>query len=308
MLALARGLVVLMACVASLSLVAQAQSLRLSVRAERAETELGEPVSLVVSLWNAGSTEVRVTQLLEPEFGRLVVQISGPRGDQAGYLPLTLRDSTVGPESLAPGERVEAVVPVFFGGSGWVFQEAGDYEIVAWYQSDPQDARPDAVAAPVMLRVVPGPATLSKLVSGSSASLQAGQFLLWRSGDHLVEGVSLLQEVALASPSTRVAAYFLVARAASRLRPFRDFSRGVVRPADAPGALEQLLRVNDSSLSASALAEKYLSHSSALIATGNLVEARRVAAQASALMSTHPELRALHGKLGQVTRLLELRK
>jgi hypothetical protein len=284
-------LVAIVGVAAAIPAQAQAPGLQLTLLAERPVVELGEPVYVTARIANRGSAPVAVRPLLDPRDGQLSISVQDPAGEGVGYMPLAVRDNAVAATSLAPGAQVAKTIPIFFGATGWVFKVAGKYTVRARFESHSGEGRRiEVAAAPITIEVRDGPATVRDLIAGGEASLQAGRFLEWRSGDQLADGRALLERVTAEQPQSALASHYRLAEARSWARPFKDYRAGQVRPADPQRALAALERVREDVLPQALVAEKRLTQASALLAANRQKEAVDLLGRTAPALGERPEL------------------
>jgi hypothetical protein len=179
--------------------------LRLELRLAKERYVVGERVDAVVELWNGGSVPTPVNPNLDPAYGFLGIayrRVGG--GDWQPFEAVARRDARGRPPTLlAPGEALTADAPVFFGASGWSFEEPGDYELVADYDA-PTDTVGRVASAPIGFSVAAAdsPPTLraKSLLSNAAGRLgrEQGLYLYFQGGDHLrraAEAMRALSEV-----------------------------------------------------------------------------------------------------------------
>lgn len=270
----------------------QAPGLRLVIETERPSVALGEPVYLTARVRNEGSAAARLIPLLQPSDGLLVISMSGPRGERLGFVPLGVRDSETPPSDLAPGAQVATSFPVFFGASGWTMRTPGTYTLRARFtvhdgQGAPRELRSDSLT----IRVGDQPAELATaLLTTSAASEQAGKFLTWSGGDHLGAGQELLASLVTRFPGAALIDHYRLALGRSLGRPFKDYTRSAVRPADPARSVAALEQVRDSVVPAVLRIQKYLGLATGYRALGRSPDATRALTAARALAGERAEL------------------
>jgi hypothetical protein len=280
----------------------QTPTVRLLLETERPAVALGEPVYVTARLRNAGPAAIRVIPLLKPSDGLLAVSISGPAGERLGFVPLSIRDTDVGPSDLAAGAEVSTSFPVFFGASGWTMRTPGAYTLRARFTVHDGTGRPREITSdPLSVRVSDQPGGISAtLLSGNSASQQAGKFLLWSGGDQLAEGQRLLTSVANQFANTPIADHVHFASGRSLARPFKDYAKGAVRPADDARAVAELEQARDATLPSYLRVQKYLTLAGSYQTLGRTADAARAAATARALIAERPELAEFRPQLDRL--------
>ncbi len=280
----------------------QPPGLRLLLETERPSLALGEPAYLIVRVRNEGAQPVSFIQLLRPEEGLLVVSMSGPRAERLGFVPLSAQDSEDGPTALAAGAEVARAFPVFFGAAGWSMRTQGTYTLRARFTlHDGSGQRRQLVSDSLQIRVGDGPASVVQLVQGTgNASTQAGKFLLWHGGDHLLEGERLLASVADSNATVPLADHVRLARGRSLGRPFKDYTRNAIRPADFQRSVAELERVRDDVLPTFLRAQKYIGLANGYRALARAPDALRAATTARTLMASRSELAPLREQVDRL--------
>jgi hypothetical protein len=245
-----------------------AAQLELSLISPQEQFVLGEPVTVRARLANTGDEPIQVPRNLEPEYGAVVYQIAGPETKQ--FSPWALKEPAEPFTMLAPGQVIDQEIDLFYGGAGWTFQEPGIYQITASY-ADIASSAP----LPVNIRVPASDAerdAAARLLSSD----EAGRFLLFRGGEHLTEGISVLEALAQTAPQTPHAAYANVALGINQLRPARDFAKGTVRQADPQAAATRLNSVQDKALPLGWMIQSQLGLAKALRDTGQDAQASEI--------------------------------
>ncbi len=146
----------------------------LELQAPQEKVHLGEPFSVIASIVNCTSTAQDVQDLLSPEFGFLQVWIRRPDGQELLHKPIANRDARGKPtRSLAPGARLSAFVPVYFGPDGWTIGQPGRYRFRAEYAGEPTKLESN----PVYVTVVPPQNAAEREAANLIMSREAGMFL-----------------------------------------------------------------------------------------------------------------------------------
>lgn len=282
----------------------------LAVHTDKTRYAIGEPVHATVSLRNRGSEAVSVAASLAHRFGDLEVWLARSDGAKLGVTPLVHLESTAEPISLAPGDALYAVVPVFFGVRGWTITEPGSYRVFVALREPASGARLVADQGAEISVVDDRAGAL--LVSGDEASIEAGTFLLWRGGDHLAAGIDLLQRVIDVDPDSDVANHARLVLGASLSSRFRNYLAGEVRPPKPDLALPLLDAVDEARLSryhriqlqlARARLSLWSAHEDVSngrvdAARPHLESSRRDLARAVRLAGERPELDAYRDRIG----------
>ena len=267
--------------------------LELLVENERAELALGEPVYLIVRLINGGRTPVNVTAPLSLQAHNVIVYWTTPNGESRRFLPLFYADLTVPEVQLEPGDQIAAVLPVSFGSMGWSLAEPGQYDVHVTLVVGQSPNTHTLRSNTLNLHVSDQDPLGARLVDGSSTSREAGKFLLWHQGDHLMRGQALLEDVVREDPQSVLSDYSRLALGRNLARSFRDYSRDRVRPADCIAALGWLEAVRVTRLPPYLQILHALSSASCHAALGDVAVGRQFREVAKRLARGRPEFAVL---------------
>lgn len=214
--------------------------------------QLGEPISVAVTLTNTGTTPEQVLQHLAPEYDAVRYTIRRPDGAEMPFSPWAIKEPADPLTTLAPGEAIGATAKLFFDGHRWIFTEPGRYVVMARYA--------ESVEAPPLTIEVAQPAsdTAGDAAAQLMASPEAGLFLLLGGGDPEGEGAQVLTRVADTAEGTVQATHANLALGLARMQPFADFAREEMRPADPAAAAQRLEQVDVGQLDFIATAEARL--------------------------------------------------
>ncbi len=252
----------------------------------------GEPVYVTVKLENTSPKAIAVFPTLYPEDSALQVEVIEPGGQRRTFVPYSLDLNDLAPKDLAQGESITAAFPIFYGGRGWTFQQEGKYQISGVFV-DPANGTPMVQSDPVELTVSQDDGSGHFLLQGGKASDQAGEFLLWQSGDHLRAGIAHLESLIEQHPGSVLADYAQLAFAHNLSRPFRDYSIGKLRKPNPGAALKYLEKVKFDRLPPYLQVEKIVTESRIQALLGNAKEAKSVLNRANPIVQKQPALRPL---------------
>lgn len=269
-----------------------ASGLSLKIETERSSYERAEPVYLIVRVLNDGKTEVSVMPLLSPKDGLLAISIRDPAGRGIGFEPLSSRDRDAAPVSLRPGGQLATTFPIFFGATGWVFRAPGRYTVRAQFDIQAGAGQPRVIhSAPVVVTIEEARTESARaLMDGTVGSLEAGKFLVWGSGDHLVRGLERLNAFAASTKTSPLIDHYHVALGRNWSRPFKNYKLGAVRPAEYSRALTELAQARDEVLPSVVRLEKYLAQTTSLLGSARQTEALDALRRARALFNQRAEL------------------
>lgn len=199
---------------------------------------LGEPISVGVTLTNTGGEPVQVFKDLGPEYGAVSYAIRRPDGREDVFSAWAIKEPAELFAQLPPGQSLTDTAPLFFDGANWTFSEPGEYVLRATYSGTVR-------AAPLTIKVTaPEEPAARDAAQALLASPEAGMFLLLSGGDHLANGVKVLERIADKAQGTPYAAHADLALGLSRVRPFADYANNRLRPADPAAAAKYLERVD----------------------------------------------------------------
>jgi hypothetical protein len=280
-----------------------APGLSLRIETERPGYSLGEPVYLTARLTNSGPQEARFLAMLNPMDGLLTVSVRDPKGEGVGYMPLSARDRDTPPSALPPGGEIATTFPIFFGADGWVFEKPGRYAVVASFHSQGGAGETRMIRSnPLEITIREEGADAGRFLMEGPAGLEAGRFLVWRGGDQLERGLARLRELAERYPDSPAVDHYRVALGRSLARPFKNYSKGAVRPADYPRALEELGRARDETLPARVRVEKYLGQATSFLGTEKAGEAAEALGRVRALIAERVGLADFREQLERLER------
>lgn len=181
---------------------ANEQPFCLDLFSSRSEVLLGEPVRLIVSLTNCSSEMQTERDMLAPEFGLLSVWVQRPgAAKEELYGPAVRRDGR-GKRAieLAPGEALNAELPIYFGRDGWVLDREGAYSIRVEYPIGKDYIQSESLK----LRVSPDDAG-DHAAANAFMQPHASRFYFLTGGDE--KGEHELEQIVEAYPDTIWASY-----------------------------------------------------------------------------------------------------
>lgn len=208
-----------------------APALAVTLAAEKAVYTIGEPVVVHVTIRNLGGAR-EIPSRLEPEYGAIVFSIRRS-GDQAWrvFRPWAVFDNA-GSLPLAAGQTVVVPSRIFFGAGGWTFQSTGDYVVSARF--GPYSSNE------FTLRIDRGSQEEGTWGGRLVENNQAGKFLLLDGGDHLRDGIPLLEQIA--ATQTTLGGYAAHALGMSAATPYTNLRTGERRGAQLERAVPLLQR------------------------------------------------------------------
>ncbi|MBB6095886.1 outer membrane protein OmpA-like peptidoglycan-associated protein [Povalibacter uvarum] len=125
----------------------------LAVQALPAAYPLGYPVAIRITATNRGERTLPLAGRLSPGYGIVRIEVRGAPGAPWSVVqPIAWYEPIDDDEAmLAPGERTEQTVPIFFDAEAWTFPTAGAYEVrVRLHLGDDVE---DVVTEPMPIRI-----------------------------------------------------------------------------------------------------------------------------------------------------------
>lgn len=221
----------------------QKHPLVVELEAQKPNVIVGEPVYITARLRNSGSGNVQVPMILEFQSLTLRLQITHPNGKTIQFSPLFYADTIIPNKNSSSNEKLEQVLPIFFGSNGWTFPRPGTYQLALQYEHKSATNVIQIESEAISVMVNNEEATSEILVNDSMSSIAAGKFMFWQQGDHLTEGILKLNKLVEQHPDTILANYARLALARNISRGFRNYAVGKFRKADCQLALELFSRV-----------------------------------------------------------------
>lgn len=214
-----------------------ASGLCLELVVPRARVARGEPVVLIASLRNCSSTERSVTDVLAPEYGFLTVLVTRPseKGETRWEPGVVKEGRGRRTRTLAPGERVNAWIPVYVDRRGWFLREPGTYRVRAMLALGATRIESDAVS----FQVVSGPGATDERAAEILMSPAAARALA-QGAVPGSEGWSNLSALLKEYPDSRLAPYAQLAMGISRTQTVFDPETKSFKKPDCPRAVEDL--------------------------------------------------------------------
>ena len=258
---------------------------------------LGEPIYPTVTVTNNTSGPILVPPRFAPEYADAWFRMK--RGDENSrvIVPLVIRDSDEPLLSLAAGGTRAESVSLFFGQGGWLFTRPGHYQVTVTMDVRIGGSNAELESAPLHLTVTAAPANFTSLLSNDTTSKQAGKYLLWLGGDHLVDGIAQLESLAAFAPNSAFASHVNLAKGWNLSRPFTNYATSTTRAPDYVAALSALSLADDAQLPPRLRLQKALAENLCNRQLGRSAEAATALTTAYRLYRTHPELLILAPQL-----------
>lgn len=206
---------------------------------------LGYPIAVRLIARNVGEQALPIKGRLMPSYGIVHIEHRAAGAEEWLSLePLAWFEPAGDAEAmLAPGERTEQTVPVYFGEAGWTFPQAGEYELRAkLHIGDEQDV----LSEPAALRVAAAHteddrAALQPLLDErGELDEQVGRLLTFGGRIGAASDIAPLEAAADRYGHTALGAALRLTLISQRLRPPIDPLTGVRPPPDLSDARELL--------------------------------------------------------------------
>lgn len=282
------------------------KNLLLSLAVDRNDYFLGELVYVTLLLENTEKEPHTVFGSLDPTDGAVSIIIKKPDGRQTPFAPLGEADNDASILiDLPPSGVLGRKVAVFFDANGWTFTTPGKYELTAVYRWPiSQNKFAETISSSVSIEISSSNDGSGEFLIGhqDKPSLEAGKFLTWQAGDHLVEGHAHLETLLERWPKSPLSDFVLSAFARSYSKSFRNYVKGEVRPPDCTLALDHLGRVTGGRLPANLQIQNALTRSRCAAKDRRFSSAARHLQQARRIAGDRPEY------LGILRRVQEMEK
>jgi hypothetical protein len=241
---------------------------------DRPEYLIGEPIIAYVELTNSGTEPFSVIDQLDPLYGNVEFYIKKENLKQFIFVPYVVADSAIHKVILFPNQSIDEEIKIFFGGNGWTFDSPGEYQIQCSYRGlvDNPDKAIESNIAKISVKQPDDEQEeeQTKLIMGK----EQGKFLLFESGDHLIEGINALSKLVEKYPQSRLAKYCIYALGKNYSVDFKDFRNGIIRKADLEKSISDLNSVKGEELGSYFKKETYLTLANVLNKSGNTSQAK----------------------------------
>ena len=271
--------------------VSPGDGIKILVMPLKPSVEVGEPIYVAVRVTNMRQEPVKIVGGLRPGVGLLELYSMGPKGEKR-LLPPLIESDFEQATTLAPQETIGDVFPIFFGANGWNFQEAGEYRITAQLNVPAKDGLSSFTSEPAVLTVQGSKAGQALFSGEGRTAMQAGKFLLWRSGDHLEAGINHLMQISKQHPNSALSSYIFAARAQNLSEPFANYMVQKVRAPNCEEANALRKMVNIHVLPENLVIEDYMAQAKCHAESQGWREAQEALDAGAKLTAERPEFRA----------------
>jgi len=156
---------------------------------------LGEPLELHWTLKNTSRREIPVPSDVGIEAQHAFVTVTDPRGRSKLMPSFVIQTENVSIQTLKPGKGLKAEARVFWSSRGFAFPEPGKYTIevrIIWTT----EGTPLGVKSSTDIWVDYPKTTTDNEAAAALLHPEVGKFVALGGGDHLVEAVTRIEEVA----------------------------------------------------------------------------------------------------------------
>ena len=285
--------------------VSQGEGIKVVVMPLKSSVELGEPIYLALRVTNMRQEPVNIIGSLQPGEGLVEIYSIGPKGEKILLPPLSDTDYS-GSTNLAPQQTMGDVFPIFFGANGWYFNKAGEYLILAQLKIPTKDGFSSFSSEPGAIKVESSKAGQALFSTKDARSnMEAGKFLLWRSGDHLEAGIKHLTQLSEQYPNSALSSYISAARIQNYSEPFANYIVGKVRAPNCEQANSLKKRVKTNVLPENLLIEDYISQAKCHAENKRWKEAQKELDAGSKLSADRPEFKGYSQSIAKMQKQLK---
>lgn len=283
--------------------VSQSDGIKVIAMPLKQSVELGEPIYLALRVTNVQQEPLKIIGQLRPGEGLVEIYSIGANGGKVLLAPLSESDygrST----TLAPKQTIGDVFPIFFGANGWYFNEAGEYRISVQIKVPIKDGFSSFSSEPAVIKVKSSKAGQALFSSDIRNSMEAGKFLLWRSGDHLEFGIDYLTSLSKQNPDSVLSSYIYAALAQNYSEPFANYIVGKVRAPSCRQANSFRKMIKAGVLTENLLIEDYISQAKCHAENKNWRAVKIALDAGSKLSSDRPEFKAFSQSIAEMQKRL----
>jgi len=190
----------------------------------------GQPAIAYLSLINNSKESISVTNLFDPKFDFVKFVVEN-NGNFTRFIPYSMVDVMPKPEKLDSGKSIHGHAKVFYGSNGYTFPNPGTYKIKGVYYGlvFPSEVIESNVAE---VKIV-APKNKEeeeqvRLIKGDEQAL----FFLFEGGDHLVNGMRNIMQLAERYPNTVLGGYANAVLGIHWSKDFKDLVKRKIRTPD----------------------------------------------------------------------------
>ncbi len=282
----------------------QGEGIKLVAMPLKSSVELGEPIYLALRITNLRQEPVKIIGSLKPGEGLVEIYSIEPRGKKVLLPPLSETDFSSS-TNLKPQQTIGDVFPIFFGANGWYFNKTGEYRVLAKLKIPMENGFSNFSSEPVSIKVESSKAGKTLLTKKDARSkIEAGKFLLWRSGDHLEAGIGHLTQLSAQYPNSALSSYISAALIQNYSEPFANYILGKVRAPNCEQVKSLFRRVKANDLPENLLIEGYISQAKCHAESQSWREAKKALDSGSKLSSGRPEFSAYSRSIEEMQKRL----
>lgn len=281
----------------------QGDGIKVSATPLKQSVELGEPIYLALSITNEKQEPIKIMGGLRPGIGLIKVYAVGENKTKTLLPPFSESDFD-NSTTLAPRQTIGDVFPIFFGANGWNFKEAGEYQVFVQLKIPTKGGFSTFNSNTSVIKIKDSKAGESLFAEKKRNRIEAGKFLLWRTGDHLEKGINLLTRISEQYPKSSLSSYIYAAQAQNYSEPFANYLIQKVRPANCLKASELRERVNTDVLTKNLVIEGYISIAKCHAEKQQWRAAKKALNTGFKLSKDNPELKAYSKNIEEMTKRL----
>ncbi len=283
--------------------VSQGDGVKVTAMPLKQSVELGEPIYLALRVTNMRREPVKIIGGLRPGDGLIEIYSIDVNKEKVLLAPLSESDFG-GSTTLAPKQAMGDVFPIFFGANGWNFKEVGEYRIFVQLKLQTEDGFSSFSSEPAVIKVESSKAGQALFSVDDLRSIEAGKFLLWRSGDHLESGIKHLTLISKQNPNSAISSYIFAALVRNYSEPFANYIVGKVREPSCQQAssLREMIKTNV--LTENLLIEDYISQAKCHAESQSWREAKKALDAGYKLSAGRPEFMAYSQSIAEMQKRL----
>lgn len=257
---------------------------------DKSEYLLGEPVIVYIQLINSGNESVSVIDQIDPKYGHIDFYIKRESQEEILFRPYTVVDSIIHTSILEPGKSITEGSKIFYGGNGWTFESAGKYHIRSLYKGIIENLAESIDSNVIEINVLPPKNEQEKEQVNLIMGKEQGKFLLFESGDHLTDGISLLQKLVNQFPQSQLANYANFALGKNFAIDFKDFQTGRIRKAEIEKSIVHLNKTKDKEIGSYFKKETFFTLADLFKKSNNISAAKKTLDEFIETSSNDPKL------------------
>lgn len=201
--------------------------IKFTLKMGKEEYLLGQPAIAYLSLINNTDQTISLINSFDPkyDFVKFVIE---QNENVTQFIPYSMVDAVPKTMKLDPGKSIHGNAKIFYGSNGYTFPDPGVFKIKAVYHGL---VYPSKVIESNIIEVkIRAPKNKEEeeqvnLIKGEEQAL----FLLFEGGDHLVNGIKNITELAEKYPNTVLGAYANASLGIHLSKDFKDLVQNKIR-------------------------------------------------------------------------------